>query len=1038
MREKALIVAGVVLALAGLTHRTAAEAAAGLPEPSSPTVGADQSAEELDRLNRRVRELYGQRKYAEAASLAERGLRIAEKLFGPNHIVTGSVAALLAEIHEARGLNNEALPLYRRALTISETAEGPSHPNVVRNLNNLALLLKSMGHYQEALQLTQRALRLAENAEQPDQRRIAILLNNLGDLYREMALSEKALPMYFRALSITREIEGPHGAMLGTMLNNLALAYHALGRYEEALNSYRQAMGLSQSAPGVDHPESGMLLTNLGELYRSMGRYQEALDASSRALIAVERAVGPEHPTVGLLLSNLGLVYSAIGQFDQALLRFQRALIISERFNGVEHPLTGVILMNLAALHREMGQYEDALPLYQRALSAIESAQGREHKQTGAAASNLAGLYHDLGRYEESLQLHRRALEISEKANGAGHPLTGWVLTNLAWLYADMELVEPAQPLLQRALAIASGSGEPSLASNVYRNLMYLHSRRIERSRALRNPALAIWYGKQAVNTLQAVRGQLHGLDRDLQGSFLAKNKPTYEHLANLLIESGRIAEAEQVLAMLKEREVFELIRASGASTSSLQTTFDGVERAALAEQQRLEAEGVRQSQQLASLEHQRKALGTLPEADEVRRQALLVQAQVWRASYQRFLGSLNGRFGARAGQAREADQQSTRLQARVALDPAGAIGLHYVVTDERIGIIVATPRGSFGRFSNVSRTDLERQIVALRQALFAKADTRPAAQALWKMLIEPVQADVRASGARTLVLSLTDNLRYLPFAALQAPDGRYLVQDYAVAVWAAAADVTPGPGRAVWQVAGLGLSEARPGFSALPAVPEELAAIVRTSPADPDGVLPGTVALDEQFTRQRFEQALSGQANVLHVASHFDFKPGDESRSILLLGQGDSISLGQLAVMDFSEIEQLTLSACDTATGGGLNENGAEVEGLAAIVLRQRASAVLATLWKVADASTARLMRDFYAKRSAENGLSVSRAQALRQAQLAMLQGAASALPAEPARGVSRVNATGQALIAQPADPGRPWAHPYYWAPFVLSGNWL
>ena len=658
-------------------------------------------------------------------------------------------------------------------------------------------------------------------------------------------------------------------------------------------------------------------------------------------------------------------------------------------------------------------------------------------------------LYKQVGRYERSLPLYIRALAISERTQGPEHPSTGRSLNNLALLYRAMGRYEQALSLLRRAAGVASGAGSPELLWNVHGNLMQLHGASAESAHPVRNPALAIWYGKQAVNTLQTVRGRMQGLDRELQGSFLARNKSTYEQLANLLIEAGRIAEAEQVLAMLKEREVFELTRSTGAAPSALQTSFDGVERAALEEERRLAAEGVRQSQELAALDRQRKVSGSLPEADEARRQALLVQAQAWRASYQRFLGGLGERLAQASRPAvREADQQSTRLQARVALDPAGAIGLHYVVTDERIGIIVATPRGSFGRFSVVPRAELERQIVALRQAIFARADTRPAAQALWKMLIEPVQADIKASGAQTLVLSLTDSLRYLPFAALQAPDGRYLVQDHALAMWAAAADVTPGASRAAWQVTGLGLSEARPGFSALPAVPQELEAIVRTGPADPDGVLPGTVALDQQFDRTRFEQALGGRGNVLHVASHFDFKPGDESRSVLLLGQGEPISLGQLAVMDFSGIEQLTLSACDTATGGGVNENGAEVEGLAAVVLRQRASAVLATLWKVADASTAVLMRDFYARRSSSEQAApgVSRAQALRQAQLAMIEGTATATatatgtpqPVPSTRSASRRDAPQPKPGTTAPHSSSPWAHPYYWAPFVLSGNWL
>jgi len=99
----------------------------------------------------------------------------------------------------------------------------------------------------------------------------------------------------------------------------------------------------------------------------------------------------------------------------------------------------------------------------------------------------------------------------------------------------------------------------------------------------------------------------------------------------------------------------------------------------------------------------------------------------------------------------------------------------------------------------------------------------------------------------------------------------------------------------------------------------------------------------------------------------------------------------------------------------------------------------VLATLWKVADASTAQLMRDFYVQRS-QGQPGLSRAQALRLAQLAMLQGPAA--PTAPAastqRAAVRTTADAQALKPLPADPNRPWARPYYWAPFVLSGSWL
>ena len=95
-------------------------------------------------------------------------------------------------------------------------------------------------------------------------------------------------------------------------------------------------------------------------------------------------------------------------------------------------------------------------------------------------------------------------------------------------------------------------------------------------------------------------------------------------------------------------------------------------------------------------------------------------------------------------------------------------------------------------------------------------------------------------------------------------------------------------------------------------------------------------------------------------MASHFDFKPGDESRSVLLLGKGnETLSLGELAVLDFSKVDLLTFSACETAVGGGENENGAEVEGLAAVVLKALGQAVLATLWKLADGTQVAFTQD-------------------------------------------------------------------------------
>ncbi|MBV9488121.1 MAG: CHAT domain-containing protein, partial [Verrucomicrobia bacterium] len=88
-------------------------------------------------------------------------------------------------------------------------------------------------------------------------------------------------------------------------------------------------------------------------------------------------------------------------------------------------------------------------------------------------------------------------------------------------------------------------------------------------------------------------------------------------------------------------------------------------------------------------------------------------------------------------------------------------------------------------------------------------------------------------------------------------------------------------------------------------------------------------------------------------------------------------------------------------------------LESLGMIAQRKGAKAVVATLWPVADESTRLLMQEFYRLHAAEPG--ISKAESLQRAQLALL-------------GAER-RQDGQASAR--------FAHPFFWAPFVLIGNW-
>lgn len=159
------------------------------------------------------------------------------------------------------------------------------------------------------------------------------------------------------------------------------------------------------------------------------------------------------------------------------------------------------------------------------------------------------------------------------------------------------------------------------------------------------------------------------------------------------------------------------------------------------------------------------------------------------------------------------------------------------------------------------------------------------------------------------------------------------------------------------------------------------------------------------------------------------------------LLGDGSRLTLQQLRTKlpRLTGVDLLTLSACETAVGGGLKADGREVEGLGVLAQKRGARAVLASLWKVNDASTGELMARFYRARQAQG---IDKAGALREAQLALLQ-AAPAEAGGAAAGTEQRGATRDDLPAASAaaafkqDPRKPYAHPYFWAPFILMGNW-
>lgn len=332
-------------------------------------------------------------------------------------------------------------------------------------------------------------------------------------------------------------------------------------------------------------------------------------------------------------------------------------------------------------------------------------------------------------------------------------------------------------------------------------------------------------------------------------------------------------------------------------------------------------------------------------------------------------------------------------------IDPRAAV-IYPIILPHQLAVILALPNQPLRYHkTQLSQAEVERILTEMRQSLRPTAfleDWLPAAQQVYDLLLRPIAAQLTASDITTLVFVPDGPLRNLPMTALHDGD-RYLVETYSVVLT---------PGLQLLQPQALerqrlrlllaGLSQAREGFSALPNVAVEIHQI--------QAELPGQVLLDQAFTSQSFAtQVESTPASVVHLATHGQFSSRAEDTFILTWdGRIDVKQLDQILRFrdgDRTPIELLVLSACQTATG-----DRRAALGMAGVAVRSGARSTLASLWSVGDRSTAALMIEFYRQLGLPG---VTKAEALRRAQVSLLRQDA-------------------------------YLSPYYWAPFILLGNWL
>ncbi len=890
------------------------------------------------------------------------------------------------------------------------------------------------GKVKESVAALQQALTAKEAAYPTGHPQLLPYYYFLSQIHLAEGSYPAALPRARAAVATCEKSYGADSACEGAMLANLGMTLAQSGFYAEAEKTLRRALEISDRYFGVESPIRGPPMNALGAVLMYTGRYGEAESTLNAALALNKKVPKPENSNVGVSLNNLGVLYDLTGQYKKSEATLRQAVTVDTRASGPESPLVIINNVVLAEVLRITGQTQAAEPIARKALATAEKILGAErqdHPALGMARACLAEILRATGRYGEAEPLYRQAIANASKYLGADHPNVASLDLLLAKLLHATDRDQEAVTLLRSADVIARQSNSGIVAWQVAGELMKIHA-----SGKLENRFKAIFYGKEAVNDLQKLRENLANSSNEAQQAFVssADVSEVYRTLSGLLISDGRTAEAQQVHTMVKEQEFYDFTQRSTdkdapktvAALSSSEKQLD-----------ELNTRYVALGREYATLKEKSRLDGDhLSPADKGRLDGLRKQMDAAKDSFDARVNEIaRAANDPEARRRRKNDINAYAKEFQGTLHDLGhdAVVVQYLVLDDRVAILFATPSSLVARESKIKREDLGEQVRAFRKTLSSPAqDPIPQADALYRLLIAPIAEDLRQSGAKTLMLDLDDVLRYLPFAALR--DGQhYLVENFSIAiVTEAVRDKLGKPPKPDWTVWGLGITKAGPGYEALPYADVELKGI-----AGDRGILKGSVKLDKDFTEDALRTGAERSIPIIHITSHFQFTPGSMDDSFLLLGDGSHMSLSNIKTkLDFTSVELLTLSACETAVGDDAAVNpGAEVEGLGAIAQEAGAKAVLATLWPVADASTAALLRALYQAHANDH---LDKADSLRQAQLALLHGSAPvADDSKVRRGLTRIGAAPETGNFTP-NPTAPFAHPFFWAPFILMGNWL
>jgi CHAT domain-containing protein/tetratricopeptide (TPR) repeat protein len=876
--------------------------------------------------------------------------------------------------------------------------------------------------------------------------RAALTYGELGITYAELGEFRQAAEHFNQALRLYRELNDRY--LEASALNNLGRVFDVLGEPQQALDIYGRALVLAHTQ--ANRASEASILNNIGVIYNSLADWQRGLEYFHQARLLFQTLGDQRREAIAL--QNIGVAYRFLGDIERALEHYRRALALRKTVN--DKAGEAETLSDIGYIYARQGRTQEALMQYQQAL-LLQRVIGNRLGE-GQTFSYLGGAYLAAGEPARAREYFEQSLPLLRAAGD--RRFEALATNNLGQALAAQGDSEQARARYTTALATFRELGDRQGEAQTLQGLARIAHAQGQFDEARRQL-------EAALTLFEDVRTRVSS--PQLRASYLATRQDAYQLYVDLLMQqhrrepsAGNDAVALQISERARARGLLEMLTEANADIrQGVDARLIARERE-LAQQLNAKAERLTQRNIPAQLEALKKEVSQLEIEHEQ------VQSDIRRAS---------PRYAALT------QPQPLKLEEiQQQLLDKNSLLVEYSLGEERSYLWVAG-KDSIASYELPKRALIEEAAKRVNDLLVARSlrprnETPPqritriaeadaqlseAAKRLSEMVLAPAAA--RLAGNRLLIVA-DGALQYVPFAMLPIAADKgdivpLIVQNEIVTLPSAStlavmrrelngrqpapkmlavfADpvfagddergkmgtIRPGnkPGgkgevkAQATEVVAIGRnivheeeksSDIASGKLLIPRLPytrQEAERILAVTPNTAN-----LKAIDFRASRALATGVELGQYRYLHFATHGLLDTENSKLSALVLSRVDEHGKPQDGFLRAHEIynlnlpaELVVLSACQT--GLGKEYKGEGLVGLTRGFMYAGAARVVVSLWNVNDKATADLMAKFYQRMLKDRQRP---AEALRSAQVEMWR-------------------------------QKQWQSPYYWAGFVLQGEW-